>query len=751
MLQSLKKISWILLLAFGQQAAWAFSLAGPIANNPNPNGVAHDNGDAWQVSTIGYGLAGDIEAPKNLGEGYRWNTPALYYAEDANFLDYFGSNGVVAINQTFSILNSSLTNVDAYSTPLTEFPLNSTALNYQATALNLMDLKSVSMEAMMQELGLADPIRYVWTLHDRWLPNGAQCPAYLYLVIQRNFDISASPLNQVQYSPYINGTLYSYYIQEECPANPPDPQAWCQMFPVDPLNFNPPVAAADSAYLNTSIPSGGYYFSLTRDDVAGLRYLLTTNYISYESPDSQSLLLSSTVSGGTSYGPPFVLYTSNYTAFAQAALTNDPVTLSNLYPGLIITSSTANFAWLPTTNYVVVFINQNGAPVGSPQIPVPVPVVTYSVVTTYSNTYANVIATTNSSSGGLLYTVTVGPANGAPAGSPFVTNTAISFVAQPNVVTGDYYINTNACGTNLIVATLATNLVSTTNVIYSATNTLGQSALQYVVTTSATHIYIAEAPICGNSSGGGTTTNAPGLYQGIGTMQFTNAPFDSLLGQFFQPITNKYMMHLISNGKLINQTYQRVITTPDIVFSAGDITPGPADDLGGLYWRSNPNFDQGNALRGLAGPGTINPTVSIGFNKTPFFENLAAQYELNQIGPVFAWGSFDGSTNDPVVYPNGTSIANLSSQVLVQITPATLPNGTKGTAYSPTGFSITGGAFTAPYTWTIPSGGLPPGLTMSSTGVISGTPTLSGTFDFTLQLTDALSRSIQWTYSLTIQ
>ena len=65
MLQSLKKISWILLLAFGQQAAWAFSLAGPIANNPNPNGVAHDNGDAWQVSTIGYGLAGDIEAPKN--------------------------------------------------------------------------------------------------------------------------------------------------------------------------------------------------------------------------------------------------------------------------------------------------------------------------------------------------------------------------------------------------------------------------------------------------------------------------------------------------------------------------------------------------------------------------------------------------------------------------------------------------------------------------------------------------------------
>ena len=95
--------------------------------------------------------------------------------------------------------------------------------------------------------------------------------------------------------------------------------------------------------------------------------------------------------------------------------------------------------------------------------------------------------------------------------------------------------------------------------------------------------------------------------------------------------------------------------------------------------------------------------------------NTAGGDELTQSQFPF-YGSYDGTTNDPVVYPNGTSIANLANEVLVQITPAALPDGTNGVAYPPTGFSISGGAFTAPYTWTAPNAGLPPGLTLSSTG-----------------------------------
>ncbi len=754
------------MLVLGQTPAWAFSLAGPIANNPNPINVAKAQADAWQVSVIGYGLAGDIEAPKNIGEGYRWNTPVLYYAVDANFLDFFGSNGVVAINQTFSILNSSLTNVDSYSTPLTEFPLNSRALNYSASALGLKDLKSTSMQAMMQELGLADPVRYVWTLHDRYLPSGAACPAYDYFVIQRNFDITASPLNQLQYSPYINGTLYTYYIQEECPASVPDPQAWAQAVIVDKLNFNPPVAAADGAYLPTTIPAGGYYVSLTRDDVAGLRYLLTTNYISFESPTPGAILLSSAATGGTNYGAPFPLFTEDLNTFVWASLTNSPLVLSNLYPGLIITSSSNNFIWQPTTNRYAYYTNLIGAPAGSQKL-VTGQTITYSLVTNYYNTYGNIVTNSyRTNSTYTLVTIQAQQLNGAPAGT-IVTNTSTSTVNVPNVPSGDFYINTNTCGPNLVLSVLATNVVTITNLSLVATNASGTNLAglyysQTVIAYATNHILLVEPIICGAAAVGGSTTNAPGLYQGIGWMQFTNASYDSLLGQYFQPITNTYGMHLITNGKLINQTFQRVITTPDIVFSAADISPGPADNLGGNYWRNNPNFDQANALPGLAGPGTINPAISIGFNKAgPTYVNFAGWYELNQIGPFFAWGSFDGTTNDPIVYPNGTSIANLANQVLVQIVPAALPNGTNGVAYPIQSFGITGGAFTPPYTWSLAagSGGLPPGLALNPNGTITsptsnvtpGTPTLSGTFDFTLQLTDALARSIQWTYSITIQ
>jgi hypothetical protein len=422
-----------------------------------------------------------------------------------------------------------------------------------------------------------------------------------------------------------------------------------------------------------------------------------------------------------------------------------------LYPGLIITSSSNSFVIQYTTNYFAYYTNLIGAPAGS-QTLVLGQTVTWALATNYYNTYANIVTNTyRTNSTYQQVTVQAQQLNGAPAGT-ITTNTTTQTIVVPNVPSGDFFLNTNSCGPYLVVDTLFTNVVSVTNQTVSATNATGLFYTRTQIYHATNHILLVKPIICA-TSGGGTTTNAPGLYQGIGGMQFTNAPFDSLLGQFFQPITNTYTMHLISNSKLINQTYQRVITTPDIVFSAADISPGPADDLGGNYWRNNPNFDQGNALPGLAGPGTINPAVSIGFNKVgPTYVNVAGGYELNQVGPFFAWGTFDGTTNAPVVYPNGTSIANLANQILVQINPPTLPNGTNNVTYLTTQFSISGAvtAFTPPYTWSLPNGGLPPGLTLSSTGGITGTPTLSGTFDFTLQLTDALSRTIQWNYSLII-
>lgn len=82
------------------------------------------------------------------------------------------------------------------------------------------------------------------------------------------------------------------------------------------------------------------------------------------------------------------------------------------------------------------------------------------------------------------------------------------------------------------------------------------------------------------------------------------------------------------------------------------------------------------------------------------------------------------------------------------ITTNSLLSGTIGIAYIQT-LSATGGL--TPYTWAIaPGSSLPPGLTLSSTGVISGTPTSVGTYNFTVQVTDSLGLVATTTPPLTI-
>lgn len=66
------------------------------------------------------------------------------------------------------------------------------------------------------------------------------------------------------------------------------------------------------------------------------------------------------------------------------------------------------------------------------------------------------------------------------------------------------------------------------------------------------------------------------------------------------------------------------------------------------------------------------------------------------------------------------TIAPAPPPALVSTSPSTLPGGQVGAGYS---FALTTSGGTPPVQWVLISGSLPPGLSLSSSGVLTGTPT----------------------------
>src|SRR4029453_10732095 len=96
----------------------------------------------------------------------------------------------------------------------------------------------------------------------------------------------------------------------------------------------------------------------------------------------------------------------------------------------------------------------------------------------------------------------------------------------------------------------------------------------------------------------------------------------------------------------------------------------------------------------------------------------------------------------PVITAHGTntngSVPDFAALLFIQVPGGTtLPVALVGVSYSTT-LQALGGK--APLTWSLAAGStLPAGLTLSSGGVISGTPSASGSFTFTVKVTDSTS------------
>ncbi len=148
---------------------------------------------------------------------------------------------------------------------------------------------------------------------------------------------------------------------------------------------------------------------------------------------------------------------------------------------------------------------------------------------------------------------------------------------------------------------------------------------------------------------------------------------------------------------------------------------------------------------------TYNQAITAGGGTAPYTYSvvagaLPAGLTMSTAGVVSgiptAAGSFhftviarDSTTGSGAPYAVGSAISLTVGAPVVAVAPATLPDGTVGTAYNQT-VTASGGA--TPYTYAVTAGAVPGGLTLNTnTGVVSGTPIATGTFNFTISATDA--------------
>jgi large repetitive protein len=105
------------------------------------------------------------------------------------------------------------------------------------------------------------------------------------------------------------------------------------------------------------------------------------------------------------------------------------------------------------------------------------------------------------------------------------------------------------------------------------------------------------------------------------------------------------------------------------------------------------------------------------------------------------------SVSDTATQTFSLTIAPVTASSLA-ITTTSLPQASVNLLYSQT-LAATGGVL--PYMWSLSSGSLPPGLSLSSSGAITGTPTLVGVFTFTVSVTDSASNSAAQMLTITVQ
>jgi hypothetical protein len=145
-------------------------------------------------------------------------------------------------------------------------------------------------------------------------------------------------------------------------------------------------------------------------------------------------------------------------------------------------------------------------------------------------------------------------------------------------------------------------------------------------------------------------------------------------------------------------------------------------------------------VSGTSNTGVIWSATAGSFNATGLYVAPTVTVQTNVVVTAT-------SLADPAKSASASVTVAPLNQPSLQITTGSLPQAQQGTTYSQS-FTATGG--TTPYSWSISAGTPPPGLTMNSNGDLSGMPSTTGTFNFTVMVADASDKTTTGSFSVTI-
>lgn len=317
-------------------------------------------------------------------------------------------------------------------------------------------------------------------------------------------------------------------------------------------------------------------------------------------------------------------------------------------------------------------------------------------------------------------------------GAAVVSGTSISYQPDPGYAGPDSftYTATNASGTSapatvsitvsdpVITITAAGTLAATVGTPYSQTFTFNGGAAPW----SGYQVANLPAGLSITATGADTVT-VSGTPAEAGSFSLNVSATDSSTGNGPYAVGEAFVLSVAAPSLALSPAATTFNANYGAAYSQSFAASG---GVGPYSYAVSGSLPAGVSLSGDTLSGT--PTVTGNFS----FSIVATD---------------DGASGTGAPFTVSESYVLAVATPTVALSPGTLPASDPGVAYSQT---ITASGGVAPYGFALASGTLPAGLTLSSGGALSGTPTEVGTFAITIEATDANGQTGSQGYSLVI-